>query len=358
MSLRDQRQGEGKGLDFQSLPLLLANNYQRLILMPTEQCNLRCTYCYEDFEHRRMERTVVEGLKRYISRRVPELDALRIDWFGGEPLLAREIVEEIQGHARREAEAHGVHLWGAMTTNAVLLDPETFRRLVALGITRYQISLDGPQALHDRKRVTGGGKGTYATIRGHLEGFRQLEEDFEVMLRVHVDRSNLEAMPAFMDELGEAFGGDERFSLYVRELARLGGSNDGNIDILDRNEEEEILEGLRGRAEACGLKRDGTAPKPCYAAAANAWVVRSTGDLAKCTVALRDAENRVGRILETGELEIDEERALPWLRGFETGDEKDFLCPANGLAASRRQKKPSLLPILNNHGPEALSLAG
>ena len=335
--------------------LLLASNYQRLIIMPTEQCNLRCTYCYEDFEHRRMERPVVEGLKRFISLRVPELDALRIDWFGGEPLLAREIVEEVQEHAQREAQAHGVHLWGAMTTNAVLLDPETLRRLVSLGITRYQISLDGPQEYHDRKRITGGGKGTYRKIREHLEGFRSVEEAFEVLLRVHVDKTNLAVMPAFLEDLAETFGDDRRFSIYIRELARLGGARDGAIAILNPEEEEELLERLQSRAQGLGLKLEGGGAKPCYAAAANAWVVRSTGDLAKCTVALGDAENRIGRILETGQLEIDEEKALPWLRGLWSGNEKELLCPANGLAASRGGK-PSLLPVLGTCEP--LPMAG
>ena len=75
-----------------SIAPLLAGNHQRLILMPTEQCNLRCTYCYEDFRHRHMEPRVVTGVKRFLSKRAPKLDLLRIDWFGGEPLLARPIV--------------------------------------------------------------------------------------------------------------------------------------------------------------------------------------------------------------------------------------------------------------------------
>ena len=45
----------------------LASNLLHLILMPTEQCNFRCTYCYEDFAHDRMSPRVVAGIKRLLT---------------------------------------------------------------------------------------------------------------------------------------------------------------------------------------------------------------------------------------------------------------------------------------------------
>jgi uncharacterized protein len=38
----------------QDLVNCLSNEYQELILFPTEQCNLRCAYCYEDFKENSM----------------------------------------------------------------------------------------------------------------------------------------------------------------------------------------------------------------------------------------------------------------------------------------------------------------
>ena len=40
-----------------------------LIIMPTEQCNFRCTYCYEDFKIGKMPRWVVNGIKALIDAR-------------------------------------------------------------------------------------------------------------------------------------------------------------------------------------------------------------------------------------------------------------------------------------------------
>src|SRR5262245_42520947 len=112
-----------------------------LILLPTEKCNFRCTYCYEDFALGRMSSGVVRGVKELLSTRAPGLDELTLAWFGGEPLLALDIVEDVQAHARRLAEAHPrLRVSGNITTNGWKLTPDVFARLLSLGIAEYQIS--------------------------------------------------------------------------------------------------------------------------------------------------------------------------------------------------------------------------
>src|SRR5262245_26459110 len=77
-----------------------------LILLPTEACNFRCVYCYESFAYGRMEPWVVQGVKNLLSNRVANLDQLKISWFGGEPLLALDIIESIHEHTRSLLAAH------------------------------------------------------------------------------------------------------------------------------------------------------------------------------------------------------------------------------------------------------------
>ncbi len=38
----------------------LTNHHLGLILMPTEQCNFRCTYCYEDFAIGKMSKSTIQ----------------------------------------------------------------------------------------------------------------------------------------------------------------------------------------------------------------------------------------------------------------------------------------------------------
>src|SRR5947209_19415198 len=74
-----------------------------LILLPTEQCNFRCTYCYEDFSIGRMNPETIQGVKRLIDRRLEGLGFLSVSWFGGEPLLACDIIEDISESIVRAA---------------------------------------------------------------------------------------------------------------------------------------------------------------------------------------------------------------------------------------------------------------
>src|SRR6266851_4736219 len=69
-----------------------------LILLPTERCNFRCTYCYEKFKQGGMRNEVVQGVKSLLSRRIPTLHTLNISWFGGEPLLSLPIIEDLSHH--------------------------------------------------------------------------------------------------------------------------------------------------------------------------------------------------------------------------------------------------------------------
>ena len=41
--------------------------YLNLFLLPTERCNFRCTYCYEDFNIGRMRPAVSAGVKALIQ---------------------------------------------------------------------------------------------------------------------------------------------------------------------------------------------------------------------------------------------------------------------------------------------------
>jgi len=44
----------------------ILNQHMSLILMPAEQCNFRCIYCYEDFTIGKMSKTTIEAIKQLI----------------------------------------------------------------------------------------------------------------------------------------------------------------------------------------------------------------------------------------------------------------------------------------------------
>ncbi|MFH8384287.1 hypothetical protein ACH4E7_25630 [Kitasatospora sp. NPDC018058] len=71
-------------------------------------------------------------------------------------------------------------------------------------------------------------------------------------------------------------------------------------------------------------------------------VIRADGTVAKCTVALSDPSNTIGRLLPDGTLRIDDGLLAAWVRGWAAGDEDAVHCPYRGMP---RRRTPDLLQI-------------
>ncbi|MET7988488.1 radical SAM protein [Streptomyces sp. NPDC005281] len=322
----------------------LRSDSLHLIILPTEQCNFRCTYCYEDFEIGRMGRSTVEAIKRLIDRRMGDLRALSISWFGGEPLLARNVVEDISTHISEAVSGRELVSYVAdMTTNGYLLDASAFEMLSGLGIRSYQVSLDGPSGVHDKTRRRADGKGSFDRIWQNLVAIRDSRTEANVLLRVHLTPANIHDAPELLVAIRDTFLADERFSVLLRPIERLGGPNDANMEILEGQQRNSVIAELESILHE-GIDRTPLfdAPKVCYASRPNSLMVRADGRVGKCTVALSDPANTIGRLMPDGSVKIDQELLKPWLRGWSSGDWEDIGCPYGGMP---RRSSPPLLQI-------------
>jgi len=325
----------------------IAANRLHLILLPTEACNFRCVYCYEDFRLGRMKPEVVEGVERLLESRFPTLDALAVSWFGGEPLAAAEIVTRVMSRVDElRRDRPGLHLSSDMTTNGWLLSEDLFARLFALGVTRYQISFDGPPDLHDRKRLQANGRGSFDGLWSNLLALRDRDEAFTVMVRLHVDRENADRLPEFIARLREDFGGDPRFPLFLKLLSRWGGPRDASLPVFEKHHGEAVTRRLSDQARSLGVPMYDVSGDHgvCYAARANSFVIRADGRVNKCTISLDDPANQVGRLEASGRLILDRDRMLPWMRGLFSGEESALHCPMIGLADGKFRGDATLEP--------------
>jgi uncharacterized protein len=320
-----------------------SNSNLNLILLPTEQCNFRCTYCYEDFAIGRMKPDVVNAIKRFIEARVGSLRHLSLSWFGGEPLLSRDIIADISESALRAVTEHAaLDYRGDITTNGSLLNAEAFAHLVALGIRSYQVSLDGPQAVHDETRRRATGKGSFSEIWANLIAIRDTASDVSILLRIHLTPENLPVMPDFLALIRDTFLADPRFRVLLKPIEKMGGPNNDRIAVLPRDARDRIMARLEtiltGGTQA---ERIFDGESICYAARANSLVIRADGRIGKCTVALSSAANTIGRILPDGSLKIDNAILRAWLRGWESGDRTFLACPY----ASMLESQPATTPL-------------
>lgn len=322
-------------ISMQYLAQLLSSQNQELILFPTEQCNFRCIYCYEDFKVGRMSKGTIDGIKALLEQRVPELSKLHLSWFGGEPLVAKDIVLDISSYATKLAERHsGVNYFSSMTTNAYLLTPKVFTDLVSVGVKNYQITLDGPDIIHNQRRLQANGNGTFDKIWTHLTYMQESSQQFNVTLRVHFDINSIEYMQTFIDVLRNQFADDSRFTIHFKPLENLGGPNVHLIDVVPYAKREKIISSFYQRLyknKQTKISDSIKNPYVCYAAKPNSLTIRANGSIGKCTVALNDPRNQIGYLQSDGTLKIDNDRLNPWFKGYKNLDEDILACPIQGL---------------------------
>jgi radical SAM protein with 4Fe4S-binding SPASM domain len=139
----------------------------------TEDCNFRCRYCYADAVSKGKRMTAATARK--VIERILESygrHEITIEFHGGEPLLAMDIIEEAVNHAsllfRKMGRPPCTYL---LQTNGSLLRKdhiEFFRaNRIAVGV-----SMDGPAEIHDRNRIFPGGKGTHSAVVKGMELLR------------------------------------------------------------------------------------------------------------------------------------------------------------------------------------------
>ena len=144
-----------------------------IVLNVTTGCNLACSYCYkEDLDtpakSRDMEyETACQSIDLLLQEAVGR-DRVNVVFFGGEPLRRFKFIRQVVAYAEDKARAAGKGIDFSVTTNATLLNEEIVDYMNAHNFS-VAISIDGPKSLHDKNRMTVGGKGSYDAVARKVE---------------------------------------------------------------------------------------------------------------------------------------------------------------------------------------------
>ncbi len=140
-------------------------------IYPTFRCNLKCEMCFEKYAKVKKELCLVDWLK--IIDRIKQFHP-RIHISGGEPFVYKDIATIIE-----YIKKHDLYL--CITTNGTMLE-EHAEALVRLKVNRLDISVDGPESVHDRIR---GVTGTYAKIVKGFEVLRNLKKSGTPVIKIN-----------------------------------------------------------------------------------------------------------------------------------------------------------------------------
>ena len=111
--------------------LYLKNQYniQSLVITvaPTMNCNFSCPYCFEKREINLMNKEVQDSLIKYIYKKIKlnKIKKLVITWYGGEPLMAKDIINDISTKILKIIKENNIEYYSNIITNGYLIDDET-----------------------------------------------------------------------------------------------------------------------------------------------------------------------------------------------------------------------------------------
>ncbi|MBN2395785.1 MAG: radical SAM protein [Candidatus Atribacteria bacterium] len=192
-----------------------------LTICPTLDCNLRCIYCYENRKTKHMGKKEIEKIKKLVANKIEKIKSLNITWYGGEPLLYPKIIDELTDYFIKECEKFNVLYNAKIVTNGTLIDKLDESFFTRNKINNAQITIDGPQIIHDQRKPFANGMGSFNKILNNLRTL--LKKSLSVSVRVNIDETNLKKIePLFpiLEPLKRKYS--EKFVIYFAAVDTTG----------------------------------------------------------------------------------------------------------------------------------------
>ena len=162
-----------------------------LVLQPTPYCNLDCSYCYllHRNDRSRMSDETLEWIGSRAIASPIAAEPLSVVWHGGEPMTLPPSWYEA-AFRRLQRASGGRRINHSFQTNAIGTN-DAWISLWQRHKVRLGISIDGPEYVHDARRVSRNGRGSFALS---LKSARRIQDSglsfhlISVLTRESLDR--------------------------------------------------------------------------------------------------------------------------------------------------------------------------
>jgi uncharacterized protein len=277
-------------------------------------CNFNCPYCFEAKHPSLLDEPVQEQLLRLVQAKLGSVQKFSVLWFGGEPLVGKAALLRLSDEFIRRSAAARVTYDATITTNGYLLTEATARELRERHVRSAQITIDGPEEIHDHRRPLIGGRGTFRTILANVVAVADI---LSVKIRVNIDAENVSSYERLLQTLA-SHGLAGRVAVSPgHTIAKASNSRapsatyDGGC--LTRPAFADVKREFYAAAARLGFATDeppGPTGAPCTAVRDNELVVGSRGELYKCPQTVGDPSEVIGNLLAWPQ---SDNRLLKWL---------------------------------------------
>jgi uncharacterized protein len=282
-----------------------------LTLTTTMDCNLGCYYCYEERSAERLQIAQVDQVVTLARSRLTKSgkDSLHVDWYGGEPLMNLEFLEQASSALQSLCVDLNVAYSASVISNGTCWPPAVGALVRRHKIRQVQISFDGLRANHEKRRRYRKGYGPASDVSSFDSAVSLVDElvrHVRVDLRFNIDRGNHNDVIPFLRFARERgwFSARQRV---VFQPARLSSYTERsafmrNVE-LSIAEYEQIRARVRDEAEKIIAVEEAEVPDKfpyprdsvCAALAKDSIVVGADAKLYRCGLQVGET----GRAIET-----------------------------------------------------------
>ncbi len=272
----------------------------KLTIAFTARCQMSCSYCFQsgrDVSLRHDQDTVHTTIKwagKYIKEH--GLSALHLGLFGGEPLADDQIALVYAQEFKKLCEQLRVPLEISLTTNGLNLSNDILVMLIDCGLKYVRVTLDGPPAVHDLRRPTIVGGGTFERILANIKNAADLD-GFGIGVAVNVDDTTSRSINDLLDILQRAGLKDDVEIILEPVMPQFAEHNRGTIDsenafkslaeafhhVVERQFSIPLLPGMCG---SCNVVQE------------NCFVIDWSGDIFNCSFTMLEKGMSCGSVVD------------------------------------------------------------
>lgn len=285
---------------------------KRLVIMPTMDCNFACKYCFEKRETGLMGPHIIHGIKKWAEINSKSSKGILVSWFGGEPLLAKGIIAEINSYLKEKAAENGCHFDSSIVTNGYLIDEEFLSKIDMLGIGHFQITIDGPPESHNYYRPLRNGAGTFEVVFHNFLGVLE-SSNAMVNLRVNLTADNIAMAPQLINMIPPEYINSKKLNIFFKGI--FAYNDDFEKYETEKIKDYEQIKKLYDYTINNGygnLHMFSSRPYSCDILYKELYCIGPDGTIYKCTLDFYSDRNKIGFINQNGDFELDFNKQAKW----------------------------------------------
>ena len=273
----------------------------KLTIAPTFKCNFNCPYCYQTKTNLEMSNSTISQLIKWIKDISVYNKLLHIEWFGGEPLLRKDIILSITHELKQFCKNRNIFYCSSLTTNGYLLSKEFISTTNDLSINTIHITIDGNENYHNDYRKTINNEPTFKKIYCNILNYLKLKHECQsLVLRINCSDDNYDSIFVLLEYFPISIR--KNIEIYFRWIYS-SATNRHHIftkSINGKNSYDKIAELYKYASEkGWTIKNPICDTKWCYCEANiyNFYMINPEGKIFLC-----DQMGEVGNIFEKGEV--------------------------------------------------------